>query len=266
MPSRANSRRPKGVQATHLFLPTSHYASFTVPLSIQQKAPSQPLKEKRMKRIDIFSALAVLLAIIGPPAFAQQQTILRPGSSLGAYEVPAGTRFLIALESKLSTKDSKPGKRFKAKTLEPLATEEGIIVSPGAEVRGHVDKAERAGLTGRARLWLTFDDIKVRGGRRPLIAEVTDTPGERSVKSDEEGDIESRKDSGARQAEAAAAGAAIGTAAGAAAHGGKGAAIGAVVGAAGGFIATSGYGQELTLEKNTKLELTLDRPLYVGRS
>jgi outer membrane lipoprotein SlyB len=99
-----------------------------------------------------------------------------------------------------------------------------------------------------------------------LIAEVTATPGERSVDADEEGDIESRKDKGARQAEAAAAGAAIGAAAGAAAHGGKGAAIGAAVGAAGGFVATSGYGQELTLEKNTKLELTLDRPLYLGRS
>lgn len=219
-----------------------------------------------MKRIDIFSALAALLAIMGPPAYAQQQTIAAPGVPLRAYEVAAGTQFLIELEDKLSTKDSKPGKRFKARTLEPLATSDGIVVPPGAEVSGHVDKAEPAGLTGRARLWLTFDDIKVPGGRMPLIAEVTDTPGERSLRADQEGDIELRKDKGARQAEATAAGAAIGAAAGASAQGGKGAAIGAATGAAGGFIATSGYGQELTLEKNTKLELTLDRPLYIGRS
>lgn len=218
-----------------------------------------------MKRIDIFAALAALLAIMGPSAAAQQQTVARPGSPLGGYEVPAGTTFLIGLEDKLSTRNSKPGRRFKAKTLEPLTTAEGILVPPGAEVRGHVDKVERAGLTGRARLWLTFDDIKFGGGRMPLIAEVTDTPGQRSIKAEQEGDIESRKDRGARQAEAAAAGAAIGAAAGAAAHGGKGAAVGAAVGAAGGFIATSGYGEDLTLAKNTKLELTLDRPLYVGR-
>jgi hypothetical protein len=235
-------------------------------LSIQQKAPSRESKEKHMKGINIVVALVALLGVTEMPVCAQQQPTAARASSLVAYQVPAGTRFLIGLESKLSTKNSKPGKRFKAKTLEPLATSEGFIVPPGAEVRGHVDKAERAGLTGRARIWLTFDDIKVRGSRMPLIAEVTATPGERSVDADEEGDIESRKDKGARQAEAAAAGAAIGAAAGAAAHGGKGAAIGAAVGAAGGFVATSGYGQELTLEKNTKLELTLDRPLYLGRS
>lgn len=219
-----------------------------------------------MKGIAMLAALAALLAITGLPAYAQQQSTAPPTPAMGAYEVPAGTRFLIGLESKLSTKDNKPGKRFKARTLEPLATSEGIIVPPGAEVRGHVDKTERAGLTGRARIWLTFDDIKVRGGRTPLIAEVTDAPGERSITADQEGDIESRKDRGARQAEATAVGAAIGAAAGAAARGGKGAAVGAAVGAAGGFLATSGYGQELTLQKNTKLELTLDRPLYLGRS
>ena len=219
-----------------------------------------------MKGINIVVALVALLGITALPACAQQQPTVAPESSPTAYEVPAGTRFLIGLESKLSTKNSKPGKRFKAKTLEPLATSEGVMVPPGAEVRGHIDQAERAGLTGRARIWLTFDDIKVRGSRVPLIAEVTDTPGERSVKADEEGKIESRKDKGGQQAEAAVAGAAIGATAGAVAHGGKGAAIGAAVGAAGGFIATSGYGQELTLQKNTKLELTLDRPLYFRRS
>jgi hypothetical protein len=219
-----------------------------------------------MKRITILVASAVLLALTGLPAYAQQQSTAPSAPGIEAYEVPAGTRFLIGLESKLSTMDSKPGKRFKARTLEPLAGSDGVIVPPGAEVRGHVDKTERAGLTGRARIWLTFDDIKVRGTRTPLIAEVTDAPGERSVKTDEEGDIESRKDKGARQAEATAVGAAIGAAAGAAARGGKGAAIGAAVGAAGGFLATSGYGQELTLQKNMKLELTLDRPLYLGRS
>jgi hypothetical protein len=219
-----------------------------------------------MKGLTISIALAALLVVAGLPAYAQDESGAPPALSVGAYEVPAGTRFLIGLQSKLSTKDSKPGKRFKARTLEPLATSEGAVVPPGAEVRGHVDKTERAGLSGRARIWLTFDDIKVRGSRAPLIAEVTDAPGQRSVRADQEGDIESRKDRGARQAEAAAVGAAIGAAAGAAAHGGKGAAVGAAVGAAGGFLATSGYGQELTLQKNTKLELTLDRPLYLGRS
>ena len=222
-----------------------------------------------MKCIFMSVALATLLATAGRPLGAQEQSMGQPaGPSVSPItnEIPAGTRFLIGTEDKLSTKDSKPGKRFKARTLEPLATPEGFIVPPGAEVRGHIEKIERAGFTGRARIWLAFDDIKVRGGRAPLIAEVTDAPGQRSIRADEEGNIESRHDKRVREAEAVAAGAAIGAAAGAAAGRGKGAAIGAAVGAAGGFAVTSGYGQELTLEKHTKLELTLDRPLYIGRS
>ena len=219
-----------------------------------------------MRSFARFAACATLLGVIGAPAPAQERTVSVAAPSIRAYEIPAGTQFLVGLESKISTKDWNPGKRFKARTLEPLETPDGMIVPAGAEVRGHVDKAERAGQTGHARLWLTFDDVKVSGNRIPFIAEVTDTPGERSIKAQPEGDIESRADRGRRQAEAAAAGAAIGAAAGAAAHGGKGAAIGAAVGAASGFIATSEYGQELTLQKNTKLELTLERPLYLGRS
>jgi len=218
-----------------------------------------------MRSFARFVAFGTLLGAIGAPAPAQERAVSVATPSVRAYEIPAGTQFLVGLESKLSTKDCSPGNRFKARTLEPVETPDGAIVPVGAEVRGHVDKSERAGQTGRARLWLTFDDVEVSGNRIPLIAEVTDTPGERSIRAQSEGDIESRADKGARQAEAAA-GAAIGAAAGAAAHGGKGAAIGAAVGAAGGFIATSGYGQELTLEKNTKLELTLERPLYLGRS
>lgn len=212
-----------------------------------------------------FIVLVALFATAGQSVRAQAQPAWQPTGSAVAGEVPDGTRFLIGLNDKLSTRGSKPGKRFKAKTLEPLATPDGFVVPPGAEVRGHVEKIEPGGYAGRARMWLSFDDIKIRGQRTPLIAEVTDAPGERSIRADEEGDIESRQDKRTRQIEATAAGAAIGAAAGGATHGGKGAAIGAAVGAASGFALTSGYGQELTLEKRTKLELTLLRPLYVGR-
>ena len=49
---------------------------------------------------------------------------------------------------------------------------------------------------------------------------------------------------------------------------GAGAAIGAADGAAAGsiagFVASSGIGQELDLPKGTKLDLALDRPLYLN--
>ena len=181
--------------------------------------------------------------------------------------VPNGTRFLVRLEDELSTRKHKVNKKFKAKTLEPLQTADGNILPPGAEIRGHISRVEPAGLTGRARLWLTFDEIKTPAGKLPLVAEVVSVPGNYSVRPGEskEGEIEARTSKGRREIEAAAAGAAIGAVVGATAKGGKGAALGAALGGVTGFLISSGIGQELDLPKGTKLELELERPLYVAR-
>src|ERR1700735_195561 len=79
------------------------------------------------------------------------------GSAPAANEVSAGTRFLIRLDDILSTKTLKAGDRLRARTIEPLASEGGMVMAPGVELRGHVDKVESAHKTGRARLWLPFD-------------------------------------------------------------------------------------------------------------
>jgi outer membrane lipoprotein SlyB len=99
------------------------------------------------------------------------------------------------------------------------------------------------------------------------VAHVLSVPEEHSVKAGEsrEGEIEARTNKGKEEIEAAAAGAAIGAVVGATAKGGKGAGVGAMIGAAGGFLVASGMGQELELQKGTKLELELSRPLYVAR-
>jgi hypothetical protein len=51
-----------------------------------------------------------------------------------------------------------------------------------------------------------------------------------------------------------------------AAHNGKDAATGAAAGAATAFMVASGLGQELILSKDIKLEIILERPIYIGRS
>lgn len=204
----------------------------------------------------IAATILVALTLV-VPAVAQST----PPSS-----VPNGTRFLVRLEDKLSTRKNKVGKKFKAKTLEALQTPDGAIVPPGADVRGHISRIEPAGITGRARLWLSWDEVRTRAGRLPLVASVASVPGEHSVRpgDSKEGEIESRTGMGQREAEAAAIGAAIGAASGAAVKGGKGAAIGAAAGAAAGFLVSSGMGQELELQKGAKIELQLDRPLYIA--
>lgn len=189
-----------------------------------------------------------------------------PAQEVGA--VTPSTRFLVGLDDVISTKDAKAGTEFKAHTLEPLSTPDGLVLRPGAEIRGHVDKAEGAHKTGRARIWLTFDDIRTREGWLPIVATVSDVPGVHSVHVvyEREGEIENRTSNHQQEAEAAAAGAFVGAAPGVTAHNGKDAATGAAAGAVTAFMLSSGLGQELTLAKNTKLELILDRPLYLRRN
>jgi hypothetical protein len=126
---------------------------------------------------------------------------------------------------------------------------------------------EAARKTGRARIWLTFDEVRTPAGWSPLVADLVDIPGVHSVKVDydREGEIEARTSKHQQEAEAAAAGAFVGAAGGVAAHNGKDAAMGAAAGAATAFMAASGLGQELALARGTKLEIILDRPLYVNR-
>jgi hypothetical protein len=180
--------------------------------------------------------------------------------------VSPGTHFLIRLDDAVSTKTAKAGMEFKAHTLDPIATPDGLILRPGAEIRGHVDKVEQAHQVGRARIWLAFDDISTPRGWLPIVAVVSDAPGIHSVRVvyDREGEIENTTSKRQDEAEAAAAGALVGAAPGVAEHSGKGAAIGAATGALSAFLISSGLGEELTLDKNTKLELVLDHPLYLA--
>jgi len=218
-----------------------------------------------MRRIGAVMATLVAVGLAVHPIPAKAQTSSAGGDPSVASTVPNGTRFLVRLEDKLNTGKDHNGKKFKAKTIEPLVTGTGLLLPPGAEIRGHVSRIEPAGVTGRARIWLTFDEIKTRDGKVPLLADVRSVPGEHSVRAAEskEGEIEARTSAGQREIEAAAAGAAIGAAVGAT-RDGKSAAKGAAIGALSGFLVASGFGTELELPKGTKLELELTRPLYLA--
>lgn len=180
--------------------------------------------------------------------------------------VSPGTHFLIRLDDAISTKTATAGMEFKAHTLDPIATPDGLVLRPGAEIRGHVDKVEQAHQVGRARMWLAFDDISTPRGWLPIVAVVSDAPGVHSVRAvyEREGEIENTTSKRQDQAEAAAAGALVGAAPGVAEHSGKGAAIGAATGALSAFMISSALGEEVTLQKDTKLELVLNHPLYLA--
>jgi hypothetical protein len=215
----------------------------------------------------MLSALTLILLLSFPSVATGQTQSTGQAPATVLPNVPNGTRFLVKLDDKLSTRKDKVGKKFDLKTLEPLIAANGAVIPPGTKISGHVCHLEPAGLTGRAKLLLCFDEIKTREGKLPIVADVVGAPSEHNVKVNEkrEGEIEARTNKGKEEVQAAAAGAAIGAVIGASTKGGKGAAWGAMMGGAAGFLIASGMGQELELQKGMKLELELSRPLYVAK-
>jgi hypothetical protein len=219
-----------------------------------------------MRRISMLPAMAALLVIafVAQPVFAQDQS----SPSVAPTEVSSGTRFLVRLDESIVTGQSKAGDAFTAHTIVPIASADGTTLRPGAEIRGHIDKIDAAGKTGRAKIWLTFDDMNTPDGWIPLIAMVDDVPGVHSIRVDynREGVIEAASDKRDTALQTAVAAALVGAAPGIMAKDKKEAAIGAATAAVTAYMAATAMGQELRLDKNTRLELILERSLSFGRS
>src|SRR5262245_53220327 len=124
------------------------------------------------------------------PADGRQQ----PGVPLEAYAIVPGTRVLVRLEETLDTGVSKQGMEFRVRTLEPLEAGSGIYLPSGAQITGHVSRVDPAGVAGRAKIWLVFDEIRTRFGPLPIVADVVGVPGDHSVRMtpEKEGMLESK--------------------------------------------------------------------------
>jgi hypothetical protein len=187
----------------------------------------------------------------------------RHGLPVETFAVTPGTKFLVRLEDDLSTKGTQENSPFRVRTLEPLEAGSGFYLASGAEIKGHVSRVEPAGVAGRAKVWLTFDELHTPFGDLPIVAEVVSVPGDHSVKPIEEGSIQGRASTQQDARAAAAAGAAIGAVKGVKHKDKKEAAEGAALGAITAYLMESGRGHELNLPKGAKLELELERALYL---
>ena len=195
------------------------------------------------------------------PADGRQQ----PGLPLEAYAVVPGTRVLVRLEETLDTGAAKPGMQFKVRTLEPLEAGSGIYLPSGAQISGHVSRVDPAGVAGRAKIWLVFDEIRTRFGALPIVADVVGVPGDHSIKMtpEKEGMLESKTSTQQAAGAAAAEGAGKGVIRGVKDKNAKEAAEYAAVAALEAYLMESGRGHEMNLPKGAKLELELERALYL---
>jgi hypothetical protein len=188
---------------------------------------------------------AWMVTASAPPALAQSQ-------------VPEGTRFLVELRDRLDARKVHVGKKFEARTVEPLVASDGSTIPAWTKLRGEVSYVRDNQMV------LRFERIETPRGKVPLVATVTHVVGEKDVKENagEEGEIKSSSHRGRNAAIGAVVLGGIGAAVGGASAGGKGAAIGAAAGGAGGAaIGASSGGRDLVLQQGTRLELQLDRPL-----
>ena len=208
--------------------------------------------------------LVSLTALFSALAVAQDAPVQEapPTPQAPPNAVVQGTVALIQLSDRIDTSRVKAGDRFRARLAEPLTAEDGENLPQGAKIKGHVSSV----IPGfRTRILLSFDQIETSRGWVPLIATVTGVPGEHGMRSvGEEGEIGRKGMTKEEIAEAVVVGAGRGAAEGERAGGKKGAAQGAGAGAADAAYSALESGHDLILDKDTALEIRLDRNLLVS--
>jgi hypothetical protein len=179
--------------------------------------------------------------------------------------VPKGTGIPIALVNRVSTKNIQEGANVYGTTTIPVSDGKRIVIPPGTTVLGKVMAVARAGrIKGKAQLTISFQFLILPSGLKiPIYASLggSDTgtrKGEASIEAEPGKDGEDVAVSGARGAAAGAVVGVLSSGTGVA----KGAAIGGGAGLAAGVAeALIRRGDDLTLERGTIIEITLDQDL-----
>jgi hypothetical protein len=174
------------------------------------------------------------------------------GTTSGEFAIPNGTQLVAVLNSNLSTSTARDNERFTMNVRSPSQYD-------GATIEGYVTNVNRSGrVTGRSEITFNFDSVRLRDGRSYRFAGIVEsvrTPGNETVRVDNEGSVREDDQTG-RTVQRAAIGTAVGAIIGAIAGGGKGAAIGAVLGAGAGAGSVYVQGRE-DLELTTGTEFTI---------
>jgi hypothetical protein len=179
------------------------------------------------------------------------------GTASGEFVIPNGTQLIAVLNTNLSTSTARDNERVTLNVRSPSQYD-------GATIEGYVTNVNRSGrVTGRSEMTFNFDTIRLRDGRSYRFAGIVEavrTPGNETVRVDNEGAVRQDDQTG-RTVQRAAIGTAVGAIIGAIAGGGKGAAIGAVLGAGAGAGSVYIQGREdLELVSGTEFTIRATGP------
>jgi hypothetical protein len=182
-----------------------------------------------------------------------RRTPRRASNAASVLGVPDGTRLAGTLDTALSTRDAQAEDRFAITVTSPAQYE-------GAVIDGTVTSVNPSGrISGRADMALSFEGIRLRGGRTYPFSGTLDgvrTADGDVIRVDSAGAVEGDSQT-TRTAQRGAIGAGIGAVIGAITGGGDGAAIGAAIGAGGGAGTVIIQGRDqLDLPRGTELTIT----------
>ena len=220
------------------------------------------MNRRKMAWVGVFASLALIWAGCSKgssdstdansanPAGSGSGSATAKKSEAASIVIPAGTVFLVRLESAVGSKTSNEGDPFEASLAEPVVAGDKVAITKGASASGVVTQAHAAGrFKGGATLNLTLKSITING--QPYAIQTTSV-------------MEATKGKGKRSAGFIGGGAAAGALIGGLAGGGKGAAIGGLAGAGAG---TAGAGltgnRDIVLPVETLLKFKLAADLAV---
>jgi hypothetical protein len=179
------------------------------------------------------------------------------GTTGGTYAIRDGELLVAALDTNLSTRETRDGDRFTMTVREPAQF-------AGAVIEGTISNVSRGGrVTGRSELTFNFDTIRLRNGQTHSFSGIVEgvrTASGETVNVDNEGQVRDDNQTD-RTVQRTAIGTAVGAIIGAIAGGGKGAAIGAVIGAGAGAGSVYVQGRDdLELMSGTELNIRASAP------
>lgn len=162
--------------------------------------------------------------------------------------VPAGTAFVAALGSTISTENGEAGTPVTLETSEDVSLGEGLMIPAGATIRGEVTHSQGGGrVAGAPELTLRFHQITVNGTDYPITAEPFRVRG---------------RNDAAQSAAMIGGGGVVGGIVGAVTGAGtvEGAVVGAVLGTG---VAIATEGDQIVLPRGQKLRVRLSESVVV---
>lgn len=202
-----------------------------------------------MRRAASYQVDRISSVTFGPATSAASRSSGTRSRTASREVAPAGTTVTVRMIDSINSDSTNVGESFRASLDEPLVVDGRTVVPKGANVMVKVVKVDDAGrLSGTEEVAVELSEIIV---------------GDQRYVADSSHATVAAKSRGEENLKVIGGTAVVGAIIGAIAGGGKGAAIGAAAGAGAGAAIQAIRGQRVQIPSESRLDFTLEQPLYL---